>query len=94
MLTVTTEELTIEIDPESEQARILSEAVRTSAVLVSNGARYRIRREDEGLWAGYDPKRVRDALRAAGTLTSEEGERLKELIYRGREEGTRPLNRP
>jgi hypothetical protein len=31
---------------------------------------------------------------AAGTLRPEEGERIKELIYRGREEGTRPLSRP
>jgi hypothetical protein len=30
----------------------------------------------------------------AGTLSPEEGERRKELIYRGREEGTRPITRP
>jgi hypothetical protein len=43
----------------------------------------------DDLWANYDPKKLRAALRAvAGMLTPDEGERLKELIYRGREVGT------
>ncbi len=48
----------------------------------------------EDLWAGYDPERLRATVReVAGTLTPEEGERLKESIRRGREEGTRPHDR-
>ena len=47
------------------------------------------REEDE------DAEAFREALRrAAGTFTPEEGEQLKQNIYRWREEGTRPINRP
>ena len=47
------------------------------------------------IWANYDPERVRVTLeKVAGTLTPEEGDRLKEAIYRAREEGTRPPDRP
>jgi len=57
--------------------------------------RFRVTRDPDDPWADYDPEKLRAALRAvAGTLTADEGERLKELIYRGREEGTRPINRP
>jgi hypothetical protein len=88
--------LTIEVDPSSELAKALAAVEEQPIILVSNGVRFTISRTiDEELWADYDPERVRAALRkAAGTLTPEEGERLKELVYRGREEGTRPINRP
>ena len=85
------ETLTIAVDPVSDLGRGLEEEV----VLDRGGVRFRVSRVDDEPWAGYDPARLRAGLHdAAGTLTSEEGERLKEMIYRGREEGTRPLNRP
>ncbi len=88
------EPLTIKVDPDSALARALDEAA-TSVVLERNGVRYRVSPEADDPWAGYDPERVRAGLRRfAGTLSREEGERIKELIYRGREEGTRPLDRP
>jgi hypothetical protein len=90
-----TVQVTIELNPESELARVLAAAGETTVVLISNGSRYLVSRADEDLWKDYDPERVRAALReAAGTLTQEEAEELKELVYRGREEGTRPLDRP
>jgi len=89
------EPLTIHLDPESELARILADAEETPVVLDSNGVRFRIIRADEDLWSDYDPEGVLEGLREiAGTLSTEEGERMKALIYRGREEGTRPITRP
>jgi hypothetical protein len=87
---------TIEVDPKSQLAKALSLAEKQTVVLVSNGVRFTVTRAtDDDLWADYDPERVRAALReAAGTLTPEEGDRLKEILYRGREEGTRPIDRP
>lgn len=85
---------TIHIEPDSETARLLDEAAGQPVVLETNGRRYRVSREDDP-WGDYDPEAVRKAIRAmAGTITPEEGERLKAEIYRAREEGTRPIDRP
>lgn len=87
--------LTITLDPNSELAHALDDADEVTIILESKGTRYTVKRADDDIWAGYDPEKVRAALKQfAGTLTPEEGESLKELIYRGREEGTRPLDRP
>ena len=89
------EPLTITVDPESELGRALGNSDDSPIILVRNGARFRVTRDPDDPWANYDPEKVRAALRKfAGMLTPEEGERIKEGIYRGREEGTRPLNRP
>ena len=87
--------LTIRIDPESELGRTLADADVKPVILHSNGARFRVTRDPDDPWANYDPEEVRAALRKfAGMITPEEGERIKEMIFRGREEGTRPLDRP
>jgi hypothetical protein len=87
--------LTITIDSDSELGRALDDSDGSPVILERNGARFRVTRDPDDPWADYDPEKLRAALRAvAGTLTADEGERLKELIYRGREEGTRPINRP
>ena len=89
------EPLTITIDPESELGRALDESDGEPVVLVRGATRYRVTREPDDPWANYDPDGVREGLREiAGTLSPEEGERIKQLIYRGREEGTRPIDRP
>ena len=76
------EAVAIEIDPESELGLALAAAGQQPVT-------------EEDLWKDYDPERVRVALReAAGSLTPDEAGRLKEMIYRGREEGTRPIDRP
>jgi hypothetical protein len=86
---------TITIDPDSELGRALAEADESPIVLVRDGRRYRVTREADDPWATYDPEKVLEGLHEiAGTLSPAEGERMKELIYRGREEGTRPLTRP
>ncbi len=89
------EPLTIHRDPESELSRILAAAEETPVVLDSNGVRFRVTRADEDQWADYDPEAVLEGLREiAGTLSADEGERMKALIDRGREEGSRPITRP
>lgn len=88
------ERVSIDLDPESELAKALAEAGRTPVGLVSNGRRYVVSRDPDDFWDDYDEEMFRAALDAVvGTMTPEEGERFKELIYRGREEGTRPINR-
>lgn len=86
---------TIDVEPGTEIADLLDEAANAPLLLVKNGVRFRLDREEEDIWAGYDPERARAGMRAAaGRLSTEDAERLKEYIYRGREEGTRPIDRP
>jgi hypothetical protein len=89
------EPLTITIDPDSELGRALDETDGDPVVLVRGSARFRVTRDPDDPWASYDPDSVLEALHEiAGTLSADEGARMKELIYRGREEGTRPPTRP
>jgi hypothetical protein len=89
------EPLTIMIDPDSELGLALAETDGELVVLLRDGTRFRVTREPNHLWANYDPESVLEGLHEiAGTLSPAEGERIKELIYRGREEGTRPITRP
>lgn len=84
----------IQISEDSEVGHLLSKVDGAPLRLELNGVVYRVIREDVER-ATYDPEKVRAAVRAAqGTLTPEEGEALKAYIYRGREEGSRPANRP
>ena len=86
---------TITIDPNSELGQALDETEGSEVVLLHNGARFRVTRDPDDPWANYDPEKVRAGLRKFGGIISpEEGERFKETTYRGREEGTRPLDRP
>ncbi len=92
---MSTESVTIEVDPESEIGSVLARAEDAPIVLKLNGVRFRLEREADVSEFGYDPERLREGLRRyAGTLDPEEGERWKELLYRAREEGSRPANRP
>jgi hypothetical protein len=85
---------TITIDPESELGKALADADETSVVLALDGVWFRVSRNDDNPWANYDPAKVRAGLRKiAGIISPEEADRLKEMIYRGREEGTRPIDR-
>jgi hypothetical protein len=88
---MSTEPLTITIDPDSELGRALAGPVGSPVVLTLKRKRFRVIREPDDPWADYDPEKVRAGLRKyAGMLSPEEGERIKETIRRGREEGTRP----
>lgn len=95
----------IVVDPESELGRALGETDDAPIVLQRGAARFRLvevptdhdeRKADrEAVWANYDPEAIRKGLKeVAGLITPEEGERMKEMIYRAREEGTRPIDRP
>jgi hypothetical protein len=86
---------TITVDPDSELGRAFDETTDEPIVLVRGSTRFRVTRDLAYPWANYDPEAVLAGLREiAGTVSPEEGERMKELIYRGREEGTRPITRP
>lgn len=86
---------TIHVPDDSELARLLQVADETGLRLEQNGITYRVTREVDDPWAGYDPEAVRAGMEAgAGAITPEEAEYLKAYIYRGREEGSRPANRP
>jgi hypothetical protein len=85
---------TIHITDDTALADLLDDAVREPIILERNGDRFRLSLVDD-LFADYDPERVRDGLRRfAGTITPEEADRLRQIVYRGREEGTRPIDRP
>lgn len=85
----------IAIDPDSELGRALDETDGPITVLRGN-KKFRVTRvEEDDLWANYDPELVLKRLNdVAGKISDEEADRLLELVYRGREEGSRPLNRP
>jgi hypothetical protein len=89
------ESVTIEVEPGSELAKALEGVDEKVIVLVSDGQRYVIDREPLDPGDASDREAFREALRAAaGTFTPEEGERLKQDIYRWREEGTRSFDQP
>ena len=48
------EPLTIEVEPDSDLARALAESNGRPVRLVSNGVRFRVSRDEEASWAGYD----------------------------------------
>jgi hypothetical protein len=87
--------LVISLDPQSDLARALGEADATPVRLEVGGVRYRVRREDADPFAGYDPDLVRRSLaQYAGSWADVDAEALKASVYRGREQGTRPRDRP
>lgn len=89
--------MTVKVPPGSDIVRLLDATADGPVLLEWEGVAYRLSRADEAeqIWADYDPERVRAGLRAmAGIITPEDAERMKELVYRGREEGTRPPDRP
>lgn len=94
--------ITVHVEPGSELDRALAEADDREIVLERNGTRYRVKAvphleiaDPDDIWAGYDPERMRETIEQfAGTLSDQEAKELKEYIRRGRDEGTRPWNRP
>lgn len=87
------EALTITIDPESELGRALAAVDDAPLVLERSGARFRVIREADALWAGYDPQRVRRALRqSAGALAGVDVAALKRELREQR--GQDSLGRP
>ncbi len=86
---------TIEVEPGGGLDRVLDEVQETPVRLVRGDDRFRLDRESEDIWESFDAERARAGLRAAaGAWTDINGEDLKEDIYRAREEGSRPPDRP
>ena len=96
----------VEIIAEPELARQLAavEAAGKRPILVRDGVRYRVdpveapemasspKQPDRDPWADYEPEKVRQGVEAAaGTITVEEAERMKEYIYVARRRA--PVNR-
>lgn len=55
----------------------------------------RLEREDEDIWAGYDAEQVRQAIaETAGSWADLDTDALIDKLYRAREEGSRPADRP
>lgn len=96
-----TAERTIAVAPGDELDRLLTAAEADGAqlVLVRDGVRYRVEREATageampGIFANYDPERVRQALReSAGALSHLDAEAFKAemLAMRGQDSHGRP----
>jgi hypothetical protein len=85
----------IKVTAESDLVQLLDRAVAEPVLLEKDGIVYRLSVADpDDIWAGYDPQRLRETVyRMAGSISEEEGERIKALIYRSREEGARPPDR-
>ena len=88
----------IKVSAGSELGKLLNEAREHAVVLETNGELYRLDRmekEPEDIWEGYDPEKVREAVKkSAGTWADLDGDELIADIYRAREEGSRPADRP
>jgi hypothetical protein len=80
------------VNPDSELGHLID---RAPLLLEKDGKRFRLVGDAEDFWAGYDSDAVLAGMDAAvGSISAEEAERFKRLIYEGREAGTRPLSRP
>jgi hypothetical protein len=90
-----TEPRMIHIAPDSELAKAL-EMMAQPVVIESGGKHYRLMREEaDAAWADYDPEAAAAGIRAAaGSWSKEYAEQMKAHLYRAREEGTRPADRP
>jgi hypothetical protein len=88
----------IRITDSTTLGEVLGEAATTPLLLEKDGDLYRLDRvqsQPDDVFAGYDPQVARAGMRAAaGSWSDIDAEALKAHIYRAREEGTRPLNRP
>jgi hypothetical protein len=85
----------IKVTASTNLADLLERAGTVPVVLERNGVRYRLARETEDIWAGYNPKNAKAALtKAIGTWADIDADIMVADIYRWREEGSRPANRP
>lgn len=105
---LTTTPKMIHVEPGSELDRLLQEAAETTVEFEQRGVRYRITRvsepggrpslhsaDEHDIWAGYDPEKARAGMHAAaGSWRDIDTDTLKADLYRARDEGSRPLERP
>lgn len=91
----------IKVTEKTKLSDVLSEAERAPIELERDGELYKLARvsltvaEGDDPFAHYDPEAVRTGMRAAaGSWSDIDPEAFKAYIYRAREEGTRPSDRP
>lgn len=85
----------ITIDPDSELGRALDEAPEAPVVLEKNGVRYSVSRENSGARPDMSEEQYRTVLdETLGSWSDIDADTLIADIYRWREEGTRPADRP
>lgn len=85
---------TIHIADNSEIAHLLDHVDAASLRLEKDGVVFRVVREDTP-WASYDPAKVRAAVQStAGSWADLDTDALIDNLYRAREEGSRPADRP
>jgi len=82
----------IEVEPDGELARLLDEADGGEIQLVRDGVRYRLARERDDIWAGYDLEKSLAGIRKAagswkGLIDAEE---FKAYIRERRRTKNRP----
>jgi hypothetical protein len=84
------------VNPNSEVARLLDKAAERPLLLEKDGVRYRLNREEEpDIWGEYDAKKVEEAIAVtAGSWSDIDADAVVAALYRAREEGSRPLDRP
>ena len=86
----------IKVTRDGELARLLDEAAKTPLLLEKDGVVYRLHREEEeASRAEYAPEKVMAAVDlAAGSWADIDADALIAELYRAREEGSRPAERP
>jgi hypothetical protein len=85
---------TIHIADDSELAEFLDQAANPRLRLERGSVVYRVVREDDP-WVGYDPDKVLAAVQAtAGSWADLDTDPIIANLYKAREEGTRPVDRP
>ena len=88
----------IKVTPGSELANLLEEAGALPLLIEKDGELYRLdlmKKEPEDIFARYDPDAAMAGIKeAAGSWKDIDPEAFKERLYRAREEGTRPYQKP
>ncbi len=84
----------IHVEPDSELGRLLDQVDGTPLLLEKDGVHYILSREDEARPAMSDAEYQRILDETIGSWSDVDAEALIDYIYRGREEGTRPADRP
>jgi hypothetical protein len=86
------------VRPGTQVARVLDMATRAPLLLEKEGVLFRldiVEREIVEPWKAYSPETAVSGMRAAaGSWADLDTEAIKANIYRAREEGTRPADRP
>ena len=86
---------TIIVDPESELGHLLDEATDAPLILEKNGVRYRLTPENAGSQSENDNETYQKVLdETIGSWSDIDADAMIAAIYRAREEGTRPIDRP